>query len=84
MGKRAYLYEELGEGTVELMKTIKNAVDPHNLFNPGKVSCVSSCPGRNWAGVFMIHDSYTRKSAMARSATTDGTGSTILHTLAMS
>ena len=26
MGKREYLYEELGEGTVELMKTIKRAV----------------------------------------------------------
>ena len=37
MGKRDYLYEELGEGTVELMKTIKKAVDPLNLFNPGKV-----------------------------------------------
>lgn len=41
MGKRAYLYEELGEGTVELMKTIKNAVDPLNLFNPGKVNRIS-------------------------------------------
>ncbi|KAI0820474.1 FAD-linked oxidase-like protein [Trametes gibbosa] len=37
MGKRDYLYEELGEGTVELMKTIKRAVDPLNLFNPGKL-----------------------------------------------
>ncbi|KAH9851657.1 FAD-linked oxidase-like protein [Lenzites betulinus] len=37
IGKRAYLYEELGEGTVELMKTIKKAVDPLNLFNPGKL-----------------------------------------------
>ena len=37
MGKREYLYEELGEGTVALMKTIKNAIDPLNLFNPGKV-----------------------------------------------
>lgn len=45
MGKRAYLYEELGEGTVELMKTIKNAVDPLNLFNPGKVSRIFLCPG---------------------------------------
>lgn len=40
VGKRKYLYEELGEGTVELMKTIKRAVDPLNLFNPGKVSLV--------------------------------------------
>ncbi len=37
MGKREYLYEELGEGTVELMKTIKKTIDPLNLFNPGKV-----------------------------------------------
>lgn len=38
IGKREYLYEELGAGTVELMKTIKRTIDPLNLFNPGKVS----------------------------------------------
>ena len=37
VGKREYLYEELGDGTVELMKKIKRTIDPHNLFNPGKV-----------------------------------------------
>jgi len=37
IGKREYLYEELGYGTVELMKTIKGTIDPYNLFNPGKV-----------------------------------------------
>jgi D-lactate dehydrogenase (cytochrome) len=37
VGKKAYLVEELGEGTVELMRNIKRAVDPLNLFNPGKV-----------------------------------------------
>ncbi|KAK0225129.1 FAD-linked oxidase-like protein [Armillaria nabsnona] len=37
VGKKEYLIEELGEGTVELMKTIKNAVDPQNLLNPGKL-----------------------------------------------
>ncbi|KAI0691286.1 FAD-linked oxidase-like protein [Cerioporus squamosus] len=36
IGKRDYLYEELGAGTVELMKTIKRAIDPLNLFNPGR------------------------------------------------
>ncbi|KAH7890441.1 FAD-linked oxidase-like protein [Phlebopus sp. FC_14] len=36
-GKRAYLTSELGEGTVALMKTIKQTIDPLNLFNPGKV-----------------------------------------------
>ena len=30
--------EELGEGTVRFMRTIKKAVDPLGLFNPGKVS----------------------------------------------
>lgn len=37
IGKREYLVEELGAGTVELMKTIKRAIDPLGLFNPGKV-----------------------------------------------
>ncbi|KAH9951455.1 FAD-linked oxidase-like protein [Amylocystis lapponica] len=37
IGKRKYLIDELGEGTVELMKTVKRAMDPYNLFNPGKL-----------------------------------------------
>ncbi|KAI5116581.1 hypothetical protein M0805_009224 [Coniferiporia weirii] len=37
LGKKQYLYEELGEGTVELMKTIKHTLDPLGLFNPGKL-----------------------------------------------
>ena len=38
IGKKEYLYEELGVGTVELMKSIKQVIDPYNLFNPGKAS----------------------------------------------
>jgi len=37
IGKKEYLLEELGEGTIELMRTIKRAVDPSNILNPGKV-----------------------------------------------
>ncbi|KAG8713942.1 hypothetical protein FRC08_012556 [Ceratobasidium sp. 394] len=37
VGKKEYLVEELGVGTVELMRTVKRAIDPHNLFNPGKL-----------------------------------------------
>jgi D-lactate dehydrogenase (cytochrome) len=37
IGKKEFLIEELGAGTVELMRTIKKAIDPLNLFNPGKV-----------------------------------------------
>jgi hypothetical protein len=36
-GKKEFLVEELGAGTVRLMKAVKNAIDPLNLFNPGKV-----------------------------------------------
>ncbi|VDC02991.1 unnamed protein product [Peniophora sp. CBMAI 1063] len=37
ISKREYLNDELGPGTVRLMKTIKRAVDPLGLFNPGKL-----------------------------------------------
>ncbi|CAD54138.1 D-lactate dehydrogenase (cytochrome) [Caenorhabditis elegans] len=37
LGKRKYLREELGENTVRLMHTIKHALDPNNIMNPGKV-----------------------------------------------
>jgi D-lactate dehydrogenase (cytochrome) len=37
VGKKEYLVDELGEGTVELMRIIKEAVDPLNLLNPGKL-----------------------------------------------
>jgi hypothetical protein len=40
IGKKKYLVEELGPGTVELMKKIKRTIDPLGLFNPGKVSSV--------------------------------------------
>ncbi|KAK7054500.1 D-lactate ferricytochrome c oxidoreductase [Paramarasmius palmivorus] len=35
--KKRYLEEELGPGTVELMRTIKKAIDPLDLMNPGKL-----------------------------------------------
>ncbi|MDW3182553.1 FAD-binding oxidoreductase [Roseobacter sp.] len=35
-GKRPYLVKELGEATV-VMGAIKQALDPHNLMNPGKI-----------------------------------------------
>lgn len=38
VGKKEYLIDELGVNTVELMRTIKRAVDPLNIMNPGKVS----------------------------------------------
>ncbi|KAJ7853586.1 FAD-linked oxidase-like protein [Mycena leptocephala] len=37
IGKREFLVEELGAGTVALMKAIKRTIDPLGLFNPGKL-----------------------------------------------
>lgn len=37
MGKLKYLEREHGEDALELMRTIKRAVDPANLMNPGKL-----------------------------------------------
>jgi D-lactate dehydrogenase (cytochrome) len=37
LGKKDYLYEELGEGTVALVHQIKNTIDPLNPCNPGQV-----------------------------------------------
>ncbi|KAF7375704.1 FAD-binding protein [Mycena sanguinolenta] len=37
IGKREFLIEELGAGTVALMKAIKHTVDPLGLMNPGKL-----------------------------------------------
>ncbi len=36
LGKQDWLVEELGDA-VEMMRTIKRAIDPQNLFNPGKI-----------------------------------------------
>lgn len=35
--KIAYLQEEHGPETVDIMRRIKQALDPHNILNPGKV-----------------------------------------------
>lgn len=40
VGKKEYLTEELGAGTVELMKRVKDAIDPNHIMNPGKVRAV--------------------------------------------
>jgi D-lactate dehydrogenase (cytochrome) len=35
--KMDFLCTETGEGAVEMMRTIKRALDPHNIMNPGKI-----------------------------------------------
>lgn len=37
MGKRNKLIDELGDTTVDVMRIIKQALDPKGLFNPGKL-----------------------------------------------
>jgi D-lactate dehydrogenase (cytochrome) len=36
-GKAKYLERELGSGAMGMMRAIKHAVDPQNIFNPGKM-----------------------------------------------
>ncbi|MEI8397368.1 MAG: FAD-linked oxidase C-terminal domain-containing protein [Rhodospirillaceae bacterium] len=40
LGKCAYLVDECGEETINVMRSIKQSLDPHNLMNPGKVVAV--------------------------------------------
>jgi D-lactate dehydrogenase (cytochrome) len=37
MGKKQYLIDEHGDDAVAVMRTLKQALDPRNLMNPGKV-----------------------------------------------
>jgi D-lactate dehydrogenase (cytochrome) len=37
MTKKKYLRAELGDGTLHMMKTIKDAIDPLGIMNPGKL-----------------------------------------------
>lgn len=36
-GKRKYLEKELGPGALQMMRAVKQGIDPDNLFNPGKI-----------------------------------------------
>jgi len=35
--KQGFLIDETGEGAVEMMRTVKRALDPKNILNPGKI-----------------------------------------------
>jgi len=35
--KQGFLVDETGNGAVDMMRTIKRALDPHNIMNPGKI-----------------------------------------------
>jgi D-lactate dehydrogenase (cytochrome) len=35
--KMGFLVDETGTGAVDMMRTIKRALDPQNILNPGKI-----------------------------------------------
>jgi D-lactate dehydrogenase (cytochrome) len=39
-GKMKYLVNELGTGTLDVLRQIKRQVDPKNIMNPGKLVAV--------------------------------------------
>jgi D-lactate dehydrogenase (cytochrome) len=45
-GKREYMVDEHGEGSVETMRTIKRALDPQDTLNPGKIFPETAGGGR--------------------------------------
>jgi glycolate oxidase len=37
IAKKPFLPAAIGEGSLGLMKSLKRALDPHNILNPGKI-----------------------------------------------
>jgi len=37
VGKRKYMVKQFGQEACDLMKSIKNTIDPNNILNPGKI-----------------------------------------------
>jgi len=37
LGKKEFLVQETGDGAVAMMRTLKRALDPKNILNPGKI-----------------------------------------------
>jgi D-lactate dehydrogenase len=35
--KRAFIYKEIDDPTLAIMKSIKNLFDPNHILNPGKI-----------------------------------------------
>ena len=46
MGKLEFMETEHGEGTLAVMRALKNTMDPRNILNPGKLLP----PGRRYQG----------------------------------
>src|SRR5213075_3389688 len=38
IARTEFMAEQVGEGLLALMREVKNAFDPHDLFNPGKIT----------------------------------------------
>ncbi len=47
LAKRAYLRQQLGEGSYRLLEMVKGAVDPEGILNPGKIFDLAEHPTSN-------------------------------------
>lgn len=43
LGKRSLLCEEVGPSAIRVMQSLKDAIDPKNLMNPGKILLQEAC-----------------------------------------
>ncbi|OSX80557.1 hypothetical protein BU14_0049s0001 [Porphyra umbilicalis] len=62
LGKKEYLVPEFGEAGVGMMKTIKRALDPDNLLNPGKIVDIGPVGGHSTAAAEAAAGSRKSKS----------------------
>ena len=47
LAKRAYLKQQLGEGSYRLLEQVKHALDPEGVLNPGKIFDLAEHPTSN-------------------------------------
>jgi D-lactate dehydrogenase (cytochrome) len=64
VGKRDFLDYELGQTTVETMRILKRALDPHGLLNPGKVFRLREGDGVQGEKKHDAHDQRPEHKAM--------------------
>jgi len=61
LGKQKFLNMEFGEAGVGLMRTLKSALDPRDLLNPGKLlPPVSGPAGNGGRGVKAVAEEFSR------------------------